>query len=81
LNHHILQASSQKTHKPICGDPSAEVLLIRPAEELKVLKVRFAKWGECTHPERHFEKCEIYGCGRSQVLCGVCNKIIKEWYN
>jgi len=39
LNHHILQ-SSQKTHKQICDDPSAEVLLDRPAEELQDHNIR-----------------------------------------
>lgn len=37
MNHHIVHSS--QTHKSLCGDPSAEVLLIRPAEDHHIRKI------------------------------------------
>jgi len=49
---------------------------------LKEAKYRFLKFGECSHDKNWQYKVQPYNCPNLvQVMCGACNKLLREIRN
>jgi len=47
---------------------------------LQQSKDRFVQFGQCFHYEEFEEEVEIPNTNVVQVMCGVCNKVKREYY-
>lgn len=46
---------------------------------LKEAKTRYKKFGECSHDPDWETKVNPYGCNIVQVICGACNKLLRDY--